>query len=157
MKPLFKCLLILSVITMFGCMKQTIKSDVDGNNQSETAVIHSYCYKNLYGNLVTGINYEIAFRWCAMGAERSYPKSLTLLAEMYYLGLYVEQNYHQAFSIYTLAAELEHAHAQWMLYQLYHDGLGVEKSEASAQFWLMKAKSNNHKQANSIPKAASGH
>ncbi len=142
-----KVIFIIATLVLVGCTKQIIKSDVTDNAESEIKLMHSYCYKNLYGNLVTNANYSIAYKWCAMSAEHGYPKSLTLLAEMYYLGLYVEQNYQHAHDYYLMAADKNNAHAQWMLYDIYSNGLGREASELEAKEWLFKAASSGHERA----------
>lgn len=147
MNRALKIIFIATTLVLVSCSKQTIKSEVNDNAESEIRLMHSYCYKNLYGNLVTNINLDIAYKWCAMGAERGYPKSLTLLAEMYYLGLHVEQNYQRAYELYLKAATKHNAHAQWMLHYIYLNGLGLEASEADAKLWLLKAASNGHKKA----------
>tara|TARA_B110000116_G_scaffold133572_1_gene115740 strand:- start:90 stop:566 length:477 start_codon:yes stop_codon:yes gene_type:complete len=142
-----KVIFIIATLVLVGCTKQIIKSGVTDNAETEIKLMHSYCYKNLYGNLVTNANYSIAYKWCAMSAEHGYPKSLTLLAEMYYLGLYVEQNYQHAYDYYLMAADKNNAHAQWMLYDIYSNGLGREASELEAKEWLFKAASSGHERA----------
>jgi TPR repeat protein len=124
-----------------------IKREVNDNAESEIRLMHSYCYKNLYGNLITSINLDIAYKWCAMSADRGYPKSLTLLAEMHFLGLHVEQNYQRAYELYLMAANKNNAHAQWMLHYIHLNGFGREVSELEAKQWLLKAASNGHDKA----------
>jgi len=143
----WKIILIVTTIFLASCSKQTIKSGVNNNAESEIKLMHSYCYKNRYGNLISNVNLDIAYKWCAMSAERGNPKSLTLLAEMYYLGLHVEQNYERAYDLYLLAANKNNAHSQWMLYYIYSNGIGRETSPLEAKQWLLKAVSNGHKKA----------
>ena len=142
-----KIIFIATTLVLVSCSKQIIKSSVDDNAESEIRLMHSYCYKNLYGNLITNVNLDIAYKWCAMSAERGYPKSLTLLAEMSFLGLHVEQSYQRAYELYLVAANKNNAHAQWMLYYININGLGREASELEADQWLLKAASNGHEKA----------
>jgi TPR repeat protein len=147
MNRALKIIFIATTLVIVSCSKQTIKTEVNDNAESEIRLMHSYCYKNLYGNLVTNVNLDIAYKWCAMSAERGYPKSLTLLAEMYYLGLHVEQSYQRAYELYLKAANKNNAHAQWMLHYIHLNGLGRKASELEANQWLLKAASNGHKKA----------
>lgn len=142
-----RIIFIATTLVMASCSKQIIKSEVNDNAESEIRLMHSYCYKNLYGNLITNVNLDIAYKWCAMSAERGYPKSLTLLAEMYYLGLHVEQSYQRAYELYLMAANKNNPHAQWMLYYIHLNGLGRKVSEEEANIWLLKAASGGHQKA----------
>jgi len=142
-----RIIFVVATLALVSCNKQIIKSEVTDNAESEIRLMHTYCYKNLYGNLVTNINLGIAYKWCAMSAERGYPKSLTLLAEMYYLGLHVEQDYQRAYEYYLMAANKNNAHAQWMLHHIHINGLGRDVSESEAKQWLFKAASSGHVKA----------
>jgi TPR repeat protein len=142
-----KVIFIATTLVLVSCSKQIIKSGVNDNAESEIRLMHGYCYKNIYGNLVTNVNLDIAYKWCAMSAQRGYPKSLTLLAEMHFLGLHVEQNYQRAYELYLMAANKNNAHAQWMLHYIHLNGLGQKVSELEAKQWLLKAASNGHEKA----------
>lgn len=140
-------LAILLLAFNAGCSSRSVGSNVMKTEPGEDRLVHSYCYQYLYGSIAHAVNYGKAFHWCQLGSERKISASQVLLAEMYFLGLHVDQDYLMAHDVYLLAAHQGHAHAQWMLYQMYVRGLGVELTPSIAQEWLTKASSNGHEGA----------
>ncbi|WP_144394381.1 tetratricopeptide repeat protein [Pleionea sediminis] len=109
--------------------------------------MHALCYRHLYGEDGAQKDYEIAYEWCKKSAEKGHNSSLTLIAEMYYLGLYIEQDYAKAFEYYQKAANLGHDHAQLVLYVMYEKGQGIEKNLVKAKQWLKRSARNGNVQA----------
>ena len=100
--------------------------------------IHSLCYRYSYGVDGAPKNYEDALYWCETGASQGHPASLTLLAELYYLGNGVKKNLETARAIYEQAASTGFPHAQTVLAQMYWNGEGgpVDHNKAKHYFGL---------------------
>jgi TPR repeat protein len=107
--------LIISLSIFSGCATTSKK------NSSKTAVFtdaHNSCYAYLYGEGAEK-NYKKALAFCTEAAETNAPSSVTLLAEMYYMGYGVKEDYQHAGSLYEKAAKQGHVHAQLMMFFTY--------------------------------------
>lgn len=104
---------------------------------------HALCYRYSTGTEAP-MDDRLAFQWCTMAAATQNPKSLTLLADLYYQGKGVEQDYHKAAKMYYIAAQNGVEKAMLMLYHHYHNGFGVAKDETEAKYYLNRAASRNY-------------
>ncbi|NVJ60536.1 MAG: sel1 repeat family protein [Gammaproteobacteria bacterium] len=118
--------------------------------EGDSNAMHALCYRYLYGEDGAQKNYETAFKWCEKSALTGQSSSLTLLAEMYYLGQYVKRDYDKAFTYYKKAAGKDHNHAQFMLFVMYNSGQSVEKDIKKAEYWIKRAARNGNPQAQKI-------
>lgn len=115
--------------------------------QGDPEAIHALCYRYSYGYDGAAKDYDKAFDWCQKSAMNVNSSSITLLAELFYMGRGTEQNYEAAFQLYNVAAELGHNHAQLMLYIMHYQGKGTKKDKGLANYWLTKSAHNGNKQA----------
>jgi TPR repeat protein len=108
---------------------------------------HSYCYQYMYGGYGSDINYSKAYFWCGKSIINGNPNSMSLMGEIYLLGLGQSVQAQKALYWYEKAAELGHHHAQYMLAHIYYEGLGVPRSTELALYWNEKAEMNKHPNA----------
>lgn len=83
--------------------------------------------------------YQQARQRLSPEVERGNPQARNALANLYYLGLGVEQDYRQAAALYHAAAAQGLAAAQLNLGHLYNQGLGVRKDTERAFGWYVHA------------------
>lgn len=157
-----KKLLVLPLFFLAGCTSTGFIAKIADVPFDEVRVlakkgneraIHALCYRYSYGKGGAPKHSEKAYLWCNKSAQNDNNSGITLLAELYYLGRYVDQDYQKAFSLYEVAALADHFHAQKMLYHMYTEGEGVEKNPELAKYWIKKSASNGSRQAKRIIKA----
>ncbi len=107
---------------------------------------HAACYRYIYGQGAP-LDYDKAFKWCSIAAEDMGASSLTLLAELYYLGNGVPQDKSKSFSLYKQAADMGHMHAQLMVFFHYVSGWGIEQNSRMALHYLNKSVSQGYEKA----------
>jgi TPR repeat protein len=73
-------------------------------------------------------------------ADKQNPQAQNALANLYYLGLGVEQDFRRAANLYHAAASNGFAAAQLNLGHLYKQGFGVNKSAERAFGWYVHSK-----------------
>jgi TPR repeat protein len=115
-----------------------------GNRDYDAA--HTACYRYIYGEKVP-MDYQKAFKWCSIAAENMNPHSLTLLAELHYLGNGVPKDRVKSFPLYKAAADKGHMHAQLMLFFHYVKGDGVEKDHSVALQYLNLSAAQGYEKA----------
>lgn len=141
----------MSVTIIFGLLLTACKSTT-GESPAFDETLHnkmtqSYCYQYMYGGYGSAINYDKAYFWCGKSIINGNPKAMSLMGEIYLLGLGQPIQAKKAFYWYKKAAELGHSHAQYMLAHIYHAGLGVDRSDELALQWNEKAQANEHPNA----------
>ena len=129
-----------------GCKSTTAESPAF-DETLHIKMTHSYCYQYMYGGYGSEIDYGKAYFWCGKSIINANPKSMSLMGEIYLLGLGRPIDANKAFYWYEKAAELGHNHAQYMLAHIYYEGLGVTRSSELAYQWNAKAQINNHPNA----------
>jgi len=139
-------IIITSFLGLLGCESTTGES-VGFDDTLNKKMTHSYCYQYMYGGYSSSIDYDKASFWCGKAIMDANPKAMSLMAEIYFLGLGQTVDHNKAFYWYEQAAELGHSHAQFMLAHMYHNGLGVMQSTELATQWNDKARFNNHPHA----------
>ncbi len=143
-----KAFIIIScLLLVVACKKTLLERDVEDLEDEaltgDVAATHTLCYR--YSN---GLNAELddkkAFEWCSRASAQQEPKSMTLLADLYYQGRGTEQDYHKAAKLYYFAAQRGVEKAMFMLYYVYHNGFGTAKDESEAKYYLNRAASRNY-------------
>lgn len=160
MKKLLTLFLVLTSITSAGLSVNAAEIPLDTikalAQERNANAVHTLCFRYSYGYGGATKDHEQAYFWCNKSVqEYNNNSSITLLAELYYLGNYVEQNYQVAFSFYEKAALLGHSHAQKVLYVMYSEGQGVEQSDTLAEYWINKSATGGDAQAKRIVKQLS--
>lgn len=104
---------------------------------------HYYAQTNLgnmyYFGLGVGQNYEKAFCWYSLAAEKSEVKALGNLGNLYLLGRGVEQDYAKAAEFHAKAAHLGNPNSQIELGKMYLEGKGIVQDARQAVAWFEKA------------------
>lgn len=145
------CILILS-----GCSTTISQQSINEMSIEDVQVLadkknplalHALCYRYMYGYNGAEKNYETAYSWCGESAENDNNSSITLLAEMFYLGNFVEKDLAKAFQLYQQAALSGHSHAQLMMHLMNKSGEGTRINLELANFWLELSAKNGNKQA----------
>lgn len=77
--------------------------------------------------------------------SRLHPKATTTLANLYFIGLGVEQNYLRSAQLYSEAAFAGHVAAQVNMGHLYANGYGVDVDGNLAYAWFNLARNNGSK------------
>jgi uncharacterized protein len=113
----------------------------------DAQVEHTLCYSFLYGANGAPKDPEQALPHCEEGARLNVPSSVTLLAEMNYVGQAVPKDLIRARSLYERAAGLGHSHAQFMAGYMCWRGDGGPVDLQAAQRYLRAAANNGNEQA----------
>ena len=141
---------------LIGCVSKPMSSsiiDMSFEEVSKLAVegnleaAHALCYRYSYGYDGAPKNHEKAYEWCNRSSTSGNSSSITLLAELFFLGNGTTQSFEKAVQLYTLAAKFGHSHAQLMLYVMHSEGKGTVKNHKIAKYWLSKSAKNGNKQA----------
>ena len=148
MKTLRSCFLLVILMGLTACanktaMEKSLEQLQEEANTGDMNSAHALCYR--YSNGADApLDDAAAVKWCTLAAATQNPKSLTLLADLYYSGRGVEQDYRKAAKMYYIAAQNGVEKAMFMLYHHYHNGYGVEKDETEAKYYLNRAASRNY-------------
>ena len=136
------CWLMLALMSIIACKKLPMEKDVATLEEEalvgDKTAAHTLCYRYSNG-LNAPLDDEKAFDWCARASAQQEPKSMTLLADLYYQGRGTKQDYNKAAKLYYYAAQRGVEKAMFMLYHHYHNGFGVAKDEAEAKYYLNRA------------------
>jgi len=144
---IFKITVIVTICWLLTACESTKGETPAFDETLQKKMTQSYCYQYMYGGYGSAINYDKAYFWCGKSIINGNPKSMSLMGEIYLLGLGQPVQANKAFYWYDKAAELGHSHAQYMLAHIYHEGLGVTRSAELALQWNKKAQANNHPNA----------
>lgn len=129
--------LLMSCANMTN-MEKSLTTLADEAENGDMNSAHALCYR--YSNGMSAPqDDEQAFKWCTLAAATQNPKSMTLLADLYYEGRGVEQDYNKAAKLYYYAAERGIEKAMFMLYHHFHNGYGVARDETEANYYLNRA------------------
>lgn len=111
------------------CMVSGCESISHSNTQLEATLhqqmTHSYCYQYMYGDYNAAVDYDKAFYWCGKSIVEKNINAMTLMGELYFLGLGRDKDLEKAYYWYEKAAERGHNHGQSMLDHMNKNGLGV--------------------------------
>tara|TARA_R110001599_G_scaffold353465_1_gene593141 strand:+ start:58410 stop:59165 length:756 start_codon:yes stop_codon:yes gene_type:complete len=122
-------------------------SDADSTYLDE---VHERCYGYIYGREGYRLDYNEALRWCRESAESGSSSGQTLLAEIYYNGLGVDQDYRKALYWYTSASYQFHPHATYSLFLMFANGQGVERDNGMAFMYLERAVEHGSEKAEKV-------
>ncbi len=92
-------------------------------------------------------NYDEAFKWFRLSAQKGLPDALYYLGLMYYEGKAVARNYSNAFYLFFEAARQEQIESQFLLGEMYLSGQGVRRNYIKAYAWTSIAYNNGYKPA----------
>ena len=92
-------------------------------------------------------NFEQAFRWALLSAERDHAPAQFQLGQMYRQALGIAQDYNEAVKWYRLSADQGNAAAQCNLGFMYLKGHGVPKDIDQSKIWYQLAAKNGHEGA----------
>ncbi|HEY5717032.1 MAG TPA: hypothetical protein VIS52_00965, partial [Motiliproteus sp.] len=110
------------------------------------------CVGHRYGTNGYALDYQAMNRSCAQAAVLGDATAQTLLGEIHFLGLGVNQDFTLAYQWYQQAAAQQHAHAELMMYEMTR--LHLVATAAQPQQWLQRAAQNGHPQARLLLQAA---
>ncbi len=137
---------------LFGCaatqtsLEKSLDTLKEEAEAGKMASAHALCFR--YSNGVEAPQDDAkAFDWCTKASATQNPKSMTLLADLYYQGRGVTKDYRKAAKLYYFAAERGVDKAMFMLYHHYHNGYGVAKDETEAKYYLNRAAARKYKPA----------
>lgn len=140
---------LISSCANLTSMEKSIDTLTSEANEGDLNAAHALCFR--FSN---GVGAEIddaaAFNWCHRASSTQNPKSMTLLADLYYHGRGTEQDYHQAAKLYYFAAQRGIDKAMLMLYHHYINGYGVAKDETEARYYLNRAAQRNYAPAKQL-------
>lgn len=124
MNIILKRTLLLGLLMLSGC-----ESVSNTNTQLEVTLhqqmTHSYCYQYMYGDYNAAVDYDKAFYWCGKSIIERNPNAMTLMGELYFLGLGRDKDLKKAYYWYEKAAERGHNHGQFMLAHMNKNEIGV--------------------------------
>ncbi|WP_144393833.1 tetratricopeptide repeat protein [Pleionea sediminis] len=144
--------IFMTSFVVFGCskMKTSIEKSestlIEDANQGDVSAAHALCYRYSYGVNIEADDKK-AFYWCERATITQDPRSMTLLADLFYEGRGTEKNYRKAAKLYYFAAERGIEKAMFMLYHIYANGQGVVKDETEAKYYLNRAAQRNYQPA----------
>lgn len=130
-------------------MEKSIDTLTSEADEGDLNAAHALCFRFSNG-IGVEVNDDAAFNWCNRASSTQNPKSMTLLADLYYQGRGTQQDYHQAAKLYYFAAQRGIDKAMLMLYHHYINGYGVAKDETEARYYLNRAAQRNYAPAKQL-------
>lgn len=146
MNSMIKHFCFLTLLSVVNAFAADVSLENESADRDDPEFIHQNCYSYLHGEGIEK-NLEEAFSWCERGAALEIPSSITLLAEMYRHGLFVDKDDDRARELYLQAANLGHVHAQYMVGHL---ALVLAKSQEDVELtcrWLTRAANRGYERA----------
>ncbi len=152
LKRIFLGSLVITLV--LGCanltnLEKSEETLIEEAEQGDISAAHALRYRLSHGVNLTA-DHTKAYHWCTRASSTQEPKSMTLLADLYYEGRGTEQNYRKAAKLYYFAAQRGVDKAMFMLYHHYHNGFGVAKDETEARYYLNRAAQRNYKPAQQL-------
>jgi hypothetical protein len=117
------------------CNNGVIYGDTDDSN-------NNFNYGKLAQDAYSDGNYDDAFRYGQLGANKNDAEAMTVLGNCYSFGNGVSKDYRIAVIYYQKAAEQNNWRAQFNLGLCYQNGWGVTENHATARQWYAKVIEN---------------
>lgn len=105
---------------------------------ADNDTVHRQCYTSI-NNPENKPDYQAAYKWCKIGAERGIPSSQVLFAQLHMNGNDIPKDLPIALEWYDKAGRQEHPFALLTLYRMHAVGEGTPKDGVKAVAFLRRA------------------